>query len=51
MRYFSNRNGNFRRLKAGVDTPTTFQQKKANIVFAFVRVVGPDGLEPPTYAL
>jgi hypothetical protein len=26
-------------------------QKKANILFAFVWVVGPDGLEPPTYAL
>jgi hypothetical protein len=25
--------------------------KKANTVFAFVRVVGDDGLEPPTYAV
>jgi hypothetical protein len=25
--------------------------KKANILFAFVWVVGADGVEPPTYAL
>jgi hypothetical protein len=32
-------------------TLSGLKNKKANTLFAFVVVVGADGLEPPTYAL
>jgi hypothetical protein len=51
MRYFSMKTEPDSACGCDGSRAVAWSTKKANIMFAFFRVVGPDGLEPPTYAL